>query len=82
VVGKYVVTASTGSTTLTNGATLTPLTEAKKITVLTGQTVSAQNPYGVVLSNTPATTSTFRPIVSKDVVHSNGLIQVFGGILQ
>jgi len=83
VIGKYVVTATAGSTTLTNGATLTPLNgDTKKITILTGQTVSAQNPYGVVLSNTPGTAASFRPIVSKDLAHSNGIIQVFGGILQ
>lgn len=83
VIGRYVVTAASGATTLTSGATLTPLAGAtKNITVLTGQTVSAQNPYGVVLSNTPGTTTSFRPIVSKDVAHLNGYIQVFGGILQ
>ncbi len=83
VIGRYVVTAASGATTLTSGATLTPLAGAtKNITVLTGQTVSAQNPYGVVLSNTPGTTTSFRPIVSKDIAHLNGYIQVFGGILQ
>lgn len=83
VIGRYVVTASAGATAFTNGATLTPLSGATKtITVLTGQTVSAQNPYGVVLSNTPAAPTSYRPIVSKDVAHLNGYIQVFGGILQ
>jgi uncharacterized surface protein with fasciclin (FAS1) repeats len=82
VIGKYVVTAAAGSTTFTNGQVITTVLSGKAITVLTGQTVSAQNPYGVVLSNNPATPSTFRPIVSKDVSHSNGIVQVFGGILQ
>ena len=83
VMGKYVVTASSGSTTFTNAMTIEPLTgPTKTITVLTGQTVSAQNPYGVVLSNTPGTPSSFRPIVSKDLAHSNGIVQVYGGILQ
>jgi uncharacterized surface protein with fasciclin (FAS1) repeats len=81
VFGKYVVTETAGSTTLTNGATLVPLTQ-KSITVLTGTTVSAQNPYGVVLSNTPTVQASFLPIVSKDLAHSNGVIQVYGGILK
>jgi len=82
VKGRYVVTAASGATTLTNGATLTPLSgDTKNITVLTGQAVSAQDPYGVVLSNTPGASSSFRPIVVKDVAHLNGYIQVFGGIL-
>jgi uncharacterized surface protein with fasciclin (FAS1) repeats len=81
VKGRYVVTAASGATTLSNGATLTPLSgTTKNITVLTGQTVSAQVPYGVVLSNTPGTSSSFRPIVVKDLPHTNGYIQVFGGL--
>ena len=83
VPAKYSVDAASGSTQFSNGATLTPLSGAgKTITVLTGQTISAQNPYGVVLSNTPATTASFRPIVKKDLLHNNGYVQVFGGILQ
>lgn len=82
IFGKYVVTATSGSTTLTNGMTLTNLLTGKNITVVTGATVSAQNPYGVVISNTPTVQTSFRPIVSKDLGLSNGIIQVFGGILQ
>jgi uncharacterized surface protein with fasciclin (FAS1) repeats len=82
VSGRYVVTAAAGATTFSNGATLDPANgPTKKITILTGQTISAQNPYGVVLSNTPATPASFRPIVSKDLSHTNGYVQVFGGIL-
>lgn len=85
VIGKYVVTAATGSTTITDLLQVTPLS-GKKITFKTGTTVSAQNPYGVVLSNLEPTSGNFsaslKPIVSKDVAHSNGIVQAFGGILQ
>lgn len=72
-----------GITKITNNLQVDPLTgPTKKITFLTGQTISEQNPYGVVLSNTPGTANSFRPIVSKDVAHSNGILQVFAGLLQ
>lgn len=81
VPGKYVVTATTGATTIVNGGSLVPATgSAKTITTITGNT--ALTPYGVGLSNTPSVSTSFRPIVVKDLAHSNGIIQVFGGLLQ
>ena len=54
----------------------------KTITVSVG-TATATNPYGVAITNAnPPDPSTFRPIVSKDIAHSNGTIQVFAGVLQ
>lgn len=84
VIGKYVVSATAGSTTITNQLQVTPLSGVK-ITFVTGTTVSANNPYGVVLSNLAPDNANFsaslKPIVSKDVAHSNGVVQVFGGLL-
>jgi uncharacterized surface protein with fasciclin (FAS1) repeats len=81
VAGKYVVTAQSGATTFTNLQQLTPASGAgKNITVSVGA-ASSSNPYGVALSNTPGTPSSFRPIVVKDLAHSNGYIQVFAGLL-
>jgi uncharacterized surface protein with fasciclin (FAS1) repeats len=80
VSGKYTVDAAAGATTITNNLTLTPLTgTGKNITVITGN--PALTPYGVGLSNTPGTAASFRPIVVKDLAHSNGVIQVFGGLM-
>lgn len=81
VSGKYTVDASSGTSTFSNGLTLTPLSgTSKNITVITGN--SSMTPYGVGLSNTPLVATSFRPIVVKDLAHSNGVIQVFAGILQ
>jgi uncharacterized surface protein with fasciclin (FAS1) repeats len=82
VIGQYVVTASTGLTTFTNGQTIpaTSVLSGKAITVSVG-TASTSNPYGVAISNTPGTSSSFRPIVKKDITASNGVIQVFGGLM-
>lgn len=79
--GKYVVTAASGATTISNGGTISVATgPTKAITTVTGNAALA--PYGVGLSNTPLTPTSFRPIVVKDLAHSNGIIQVFGGLLQ
>jgi uncharacterized surface protein with fasciclin (FAS1) repeats len=79
--GKYVVTASAAGTTIVNGASYVPATgSSKTIVAVTGN--SALSPYGVGISNTPSVATSFRPIVVKDLVHSNGVIQVFGGLLQ
>jgi hypothetical protein len=84
VIGKYVVTATAGATTFastsSNNPPLSPLS-GKAITVVVGSP-STQNPFGVAISNTPSVQTSFRPIVSKDVSHTNGFVQVFGGILQ
>lgn len=59
---------------------LTPKS-GKAITVSVG-TASATNPYGVALTNNPAGGATaFRPIVKKDLGHSNGQVQVYAGAL-
>jgi uncharacterized surface protein with fasciclin (FAS1) repeats len=79
VIGQYVVTAATGFTTFTNGQSLANVLSGKAITVVTGN--SALAPYGVGISNTPTTSSSFRPIVVKDKTASNGVIQVFGGLM-
>jgi uncharacterized surface protein with fasciclin (FAS1) repeats len=78
--GKYVVTATSGATTITNGMTIVPASGASKTVVaITGN--ANMSPYGVGLSNTPGTPTSFRPIVVKDLAHSNGYIQVFAGLL-
>lgn len=81
---KYVVTATAGSTTFTTG-------QISGSTVLSGKTITVNigtpsatppNPYGVTVSNAaaPGATNSW-PIVVKDLPHSNGIIQVIGGIL-
>jgi uncharacterized surface protein with fasciclin (FAS1) repeats len=66
----------------TNGQTLVPVSGAAKTIAISVGTPSASNPYGVAASNTPATVSSFRPIVKKDIIHTNGQVQVFAGVLQ
>jgi len=81
VLGRYVVSASTGAEVMHHGGVLDPLSH-KTITVFVS-TASPSNPYGVAISNTvDSPAESFRPIVTKDVIHTNGIIQVFGGILQ
>jgi uncharacterized surface protein with fasciclin (FAS1) repeats len=67
-------------TKFSNGANIVPASD-KTITVSVSSP-STQNPYGVALSNTPGTPETFRPIVVKDLAHSNGVVQVYAGVLQ
>lgn len=66
----------------TDGQTITPASGTSKNITVSVSTPSASNPYGVALSNTPGTVTSFRPIVSKDIAHSNGTLQVFAGALQ
>jgi uncharacterized surface protein with fasciclin (FAS1) repeats len=77
---KFVVTASGGSTTITNDAT-TDAVSGTDLTFKTGLPTSANNPYGVIVTVDPANTSKYAPIVVKDVSHSNGIIQVIAGML-
>ncbi len=71
-----------GITKFTDGVLLTPKTGAAKTIRVSVGTPSATNPYGVALSNVPADQTTYRPIVAKDLGHSNGQVQVFAGVLQ
>lgn len=75
-----------GITKFANGMTLTPQTGATKNITVSVSTPSASNPYGVALSNTPGTPTSFRPIVKKDLAANaaigNGMLQVFAGVLQ
>ena len=80
--GKYVVTASAGATTFAQGQSIT--TKGKAITNVTVTTPSAQTgPYGVVLTNAATPTASSSAYVAvKDVVQTNGVIQVIAGILK
>lgn len=69
-------------TKFTNGLVLTPATGDTKNITVSVSTASTTNPYGVALSNTPGEATSFRPIVSKDRLHTNGQVQVFAGVLQ
>jgi uncharacterized surface protein with fasciclin (FAS1) repeats len=61
---------------------LSTLSTKGKGVVINRGAASAQNPYGVALTNKVEPQSTdFRPIVSKDLSHSNGVIQVYAGLL-
>ncbi|MFZ6013301.1 MAG: fasciclin domain-containing protein [Bacteroidota bacterium] len=80
VMGKYVVTAAAGSTTLTNGLTMSSLASVTLTTVV-GTPSAPSNPYGVVMTS-PSTPTSQAPIVSKDLAHSNGIVQVIAGILK
>ena len=85
VLGKYVVTASTGSTAFSNGLSLTPIS-GKKITVIAGPVNPATNPNGFYVTNKDvAITAAYAPIFVKDLSSSagisNGVIQVIGGLL-
>lgn len=80
--GKYVRVAAAGSTTFSNGLAIT--TKGKGITVATGLTPgTTYGPYGIAFTNantpTPASSAY---LASSDVVTSNGMIQVIGGILK
>jgi uncharacterized surface protein with fasciclin (FAS1) repeats len=71
-----------GITTFPNGVSQITPKSGKTITVSRG-TASATNPYGVALTNVAAPgASDFRPIVSADLSHNNGTIQVYAGALQ
>jgi uncharacterized surface protein with fasciclin (FAS1) repeats len=80
--GQYTVAAAPGTNPnniiqFTNAQSITAKGKAITVTVTTPGTTTG--PYGVVLTNT---TPKSAPIVSKDVIVSNGVIQVIGGILQ
>jgi uncharacterized surface protein with fasciclin (FAS1) repeats len=77
---QYVVTASAGSTTISNGADANAAS-GTTLTFLTGLPVSTNNPYGIVVTPNPDDTGTYAPIVQKDLVHNNGIIQVIAGII-
>lgn len=81
ILGKYVVTSTTGATVFTTATIQNPGIGGKTLTVVVG-TPSAQNPFGVTVSSssTPGATNSY-PIVSKDISHTNGFVQVIAGIL-
>ncbi len=82
-IGKYVVTATAGSETFTNGMSIATVLSGKAITVSVGTpTATPPNPYGVAVSNNPGVATSFAPIFVKDLPHSNGIVQAIGGILQ
>jgi uncharacterized surface protein with fasciclin (FAS1) repeats len=82
VMGKYVVTATAGSTTITNNTqvqSLVPVT----LTILTGTPINATtNPYGVVVTSPSLPNTSQAPIVKKDLAHSNGIVHAVAGILK
>ncbi len=82
VAGKYGVAAGTDITVMaTTGQTIIPFS-TKTITVIKA-TAGATNPFGVIVTTGAATDQTkYAPIFSKDIAHSNGIIQVIGGLLQ
>jgi uncharacterized surface protein with fasciclin (FAS1) repeats len=82
VPGKYVVTAQSGATAFSNGLQVNAAS-GKQLTMSVGA-ASTSNPYGVAATYTITGTSTtgVAPIVSKDIVNSNGVIQVIAGIIQ
>lgn len=59
-----------------------PVSGATKTIYVNKGAVSAQNPYGVAISNTPGDVNSFRPIVQPDIAHSNGVLHAFAGVLQ
>jgi len=92
VIGKYVVTAAAGSTafstllpagsTTGTGSISANVNLGGKSVTVSISTASTQNPFGVAVSTTPTIANSFAPIVSKDLPHTNGVVQVIGGILQ
>jgi hypothetical protein len=70
-----------GSTTGTGSISANVNLGGKSVTVSIS-TASTQNPFGVAVSTTPTVANSFAPIVSKDLPHTNGVVQVIGGILQ
>ena len=87
VAGKYGVAAGTDITVMsTTGQTFNPFSNTpntpKTITVIRAP-VGATNPNGVIVTTGAATDQTkYAPIFVKDLAHSNGLVQVIGGVLQ
>ncbi|MBI3482428.1 MAG: fasciclin domain-containing protein [Bacteroidetes bacterium] len=70
-----------GITKFTSG-TIVPKSGATKTITVSVSTASSSNPYGVAVSNNPTVSTSFAPIVSKDIAHSNGQAQVIGGMLK
>jgi hypothetical protein len=72
---------TSGATSFTDLSQLVPMTGAVK-TITMSVNNTQMSPYGVGLSNTPSVGASFKPILVKDIQHSNGIIQIFGGVLQ
>lgn len=83
VAGKFGVAAGTDVTVMgTTGQTITSSFSAKTISVVIAP-VGATNPNGVIVTTGSLTDNTkYAPIFTKDLPHSNGIIQVIGGVLQ
>lgn len=82
VMGRYMVTASGDATAFENGQTIVPLSGEGKTIYVSKSDPTANNPYGVAVSNNPEVSASYKPIVNKDLTHTNGIVQVYGGILQ
>jgi len=79
--GKFVVSPIAGSTTITDATTASALSGAT-LKFKTGLPVASAPNYGVIVTTDLTTSAKYVPIYSKDLVHSNGLIQVTAGIIQ
>jgi uncharacterized surface protein with fasciclin (FAS1) repeats len=82
VAGKYVVVATAGASQFTDAQALSAY--STKSLTMSVTTPSTQNPYGVAVTFTATggSTTTVAPIVVKDIVVNNGVIQAIGGVIQ